>query len=301
MFKHLIPVCLTLHDGAAAAPAPSGTQAPAVGQQGKGGAPVATTQPAAVSQPAANTQAPAAPTPEERTANYEKFKAEHKDLFDADFQKAFNPRFKQLTTKAEAAEAQSKKLSPLMDVLSKAYGDSDPEKLTEQFMKQSTLIDDLAEKSGMTRDGFLNDLATKRENAELKAAQTSFQNQQTFEQNKQRWDAEAIEVQKRFKDFNWIQEAGANPLFAKLLNNGVPMMNVVTSIHPEWIAQQVGQQTTQQMVSTIMAGQRPVEAGASQQPAAATSVDPSKLSRKQLADYRTRIRNGEKIDFKTTF
>jgi hypothetical protein len=314
----LFPVCLTIHDGGAAAPAAggtpqAGTQQPAQGQQAETGDsnPVVlygkqpdSKAPAAGEKQSTqtNTQQPDAETPEARKARYEQLiKGEFKDLFTADTQQIINRRFKEVKTLEENLKA----YDPLVDILAAKYDlkDTTPQKLVEAIEKDTKFFEDLADSAGMTVEQFKSYLALQRENANLRNqinadAEAKKTAQRNIELNQQ-----AAALKAKYPSFDMMAEitnAVTGAKFAELLNLGVDVKSAFEAVHFDEIMSgaivAAGKKAEENVISNIQAkGARPKEAGIVPNPGVIVKQDPSQFTQEDMEEIRRRVERGERI------
>ena len=105
------------------------------------------------------------------------------------------------------------------------------------------------------------------------------------------------EVRRVHPEFNW-QEELKNPLFGQLVLAGAEAMAAYETVHRQEMLEQAmryaASRTRKQVAGSVMSGMgRVAENGG--RSIAVTGSDPSKLTSKELADIRRRVRDGEKI------
>ena len=171
-FLKLFPICLYIHDGAAAAGAAAGAAAPgesgaaADGDNGGTKLPDITIRGKKITgendgpkvlygkqddstDAEGKKEATGTQTPEERKAAFKELaNGEYKDEFTSYFQETFDKRFKDTKAIKEQLDA----YKPIADLLSDKYGitDGDPKKIAEAVQGDNQLWEDMAEDAGMT-------------------------------------------------------------------------------------------------------------------------------------------------------
>lgn len=325
----LFPVCLTIHDGAAAAAAPageggatsdgqalggaqlpeitirgkklSGEDKPAVlyGKQPEGTTPVAGEKATPSAKPAGSQ---AEQTPEQRQAAFkELINGEYKDEFKSYFQETFDKRFKGVKTTQEQLDA----LKPTVDLLADKYGitDGDPKKLADAVNNDNKLWEELAEDAGMTVQQYKEFAGMKRELNQSHVREQQADKQAQQNQLWQDWtkQTEALKASK-YPKLDLGAEILANPEFAKLLNAGSTVEMAYQAIHFDdivsGVVQTVGKRAEEAVTNRLQTkSARPSEAGASTNPGIVVKDDPAKMTNAELKEVALRARRGEQIKF----
>lgn len=232
-----------------------------------------------------------------RAELYKKFKLDFKNEFDSEMEKAIKGRLKN-------ANSFKSKVTPIIDMLCEKYGCSanDLDALSNAVTEDESFYEEEALKEGMTVAQLKQMKKLKREN---KAFKDAYEARQQQEQEQSVWNAlqeEAESVKNIYSTFDLRTELN-NPAFSKLLKSNVPMQTAYEVIHKDEIisaTMQIASQRAAERVANSVASNkaRPSENGMSNQGPVITRVDISKLTSKQMEEYKARARKGEKITFK---
>lgn len=228
---------------------------------------------------------------------YKKFKLDFKNEIDSEMEKAIKGRLKK-------ANVFKGKVTPIIDLLCEKYGCSsdDLDALSKAVTEDESFYEEEALKEGMTVAQLKQMKKLKREN---KAFKDAYEARQQQEQEQSVWNAlqeEAESVKNIYSSFDLKTELN-NPAFSRLLKSNVPMQTAYEVIHKDEIipmAMQIASQKAAERVANSVASNkaRPSENGMTNQSPAITRVDISKLTSKQMEEYKARARKGEKITFK---
>lgn len=239
-------------------------------------------------------------------------KASFDDLLkDADYKKAFDNRVRSaVRNRFKAVDEEKAALQPMYEALCRKYSIdvSDPDNIDLKALAAAVSADDdLFEKEaaemGVTVEGLRKIRTAERQMREVDRARKE-------EQSRQAWQAlqtESEQLKHVYPSFDMEKEFN-DPQFGKLVAslqaNGftAPLRTAFESVHRDELMsgamQYAAQRTKQQIANGIQSGSvRPNEAGAAQT-AVQAAIDPSKLTRKQIADIRERAMRGEKITFR---
>lgn len=107
-------------------------------------------------------------------------------------------------------------------------------------------------------------------------------------------------------DFDFDSEFQGNKEFGQLVSSGVSVKNAYFATHTdEFLSSAMkaaSQKATQQVVSSVISGQRRINDGASKSTGAASfGIRVEDLTNEQLEEYSRRVLNGERIDFVTNY
>jgi len=327
-FLALLPVNLRLFDGegagaggGAAAPSESaGEGAPAGSPSGQSTAPgkkgdnkpvvmygkqpesakaePAKAEPAKPEGQAANVQK----TPEQRTQEYQKFRTEYKDLFDAEAQNIINKRFRETKT----LETNLAAMNPIVEILAEKYSTTDMNVLASKVKAES--LESLAEAANMTVEQYEETMKLRQENKQLKVKQDSIDAEARLNTRIAKWHEEAAKLAGTpenpgpYPKFN-LKAESQNDQFIALLNSGVTVKAAYEVIHMDEIlnntAVTVAKKTEEGVIDNIKArGSRPDENAAK---GGASGVifkaDVSKLTKEDRAEIARRAARGENIQF----
>lgn len=245
------------------------------------------------SQDAAGNETPAA-APEDLNAEFDalvKGDGKYRDVYGKRVQKAVFERMK--GTKAAVDRLNS--FSGAFEVLAARYGcaPDDPE-LANKIAQDTGLLDEVAMKNG--RDpGTEMELARAR--AQSEQANALIQ-RILADQEMQRWQAEAAELQAKYPDFN-LDEQMQNPDFTDLLrNHNVTLEGAYMALNHDKVIQQTVRRAEKRVMDTVAAGKnRPRENGMGSQAGAAMSKDPMQMSTAEIRKWQEAVARGERVSF----
>lgn len=222
---------------------------------------------------------------------------EYKDLYQEEFQRVFDRRFKQV--KGMEAELASNK--EVIDMLKSRYGVDDVAKLKTALSEDTEYWESVAEQHGMTVEQYHAMQKLERENAELKAIRQRQIGQQQFQQQIDSWYKEADRVKELYPSFDFKTEA-QNPEFLSLLRNGNTVEHAYKVLHFDELTQNAARVAAQTADAQAQArikqkASRPSENGTSSKSAVIVKNDVASLSRRERAEIARRVARGEKISF----
>lgn len=235
----------------------------------------------------------------ERKANWEKAKADYKDLYTAENQRMIDKRFRE-TKELEARNAEQ------LNVLSKVaarYGidPTNTAELAKAIDADQGFLQEQADRAGMTLQQYQQFTDLKMQNAQLMAAQQAQQQAAQRAAMVQRLEAEEAQVKEVYPTFDLEKEAG-NPEFTGLLKRGVPMKKAFEVLHMDELMQGAMQYTAAKVQQTtarnIQARQaRPDEGAAAKAAPVTTKVDVHKLTKADRERYAQEVMRGKVITF----
>lgn len=222
---------------------------------------------------------------------------EYKDLYQQEFQRVFDRRFKEV--KGMEAELASNK--EVIDMLKSRYGVDDVAKLKTALSEDTEYWESVAEQHGMTVEQYHAMQKLERENAELKAIRQRQIGQQQFQQQIDNWYKEAEKVKELYPSFDFKTEA-QNPEFLSLLRNGNSVEHAYKVLHFDELTQnaaRVAAQTADAQAQARMKqkASRPSENGTSSKSAVIVKNDAASLTRRERAEIARRVARGEVIKF----
>lgn len=250
------------------------------------------------------TEAPQQDTPEpnpEPTFD-ELIRGKYKQEYQQRTQQLIDTRFKSHRQQMEA-------LQPILTTLGTRYGlDPASKDFAQQLMQRvsgdDALLEDEADRQGMTVDQLRTQQADRAELAALRSFKASLDAQQAVAGIQQQWQQEAAELAQMYPGFDLDSEVnGPNgEQLLSMLRSGVPMSNAYKALHMDELLpgaiKQAVETTQQRTVDNIRArGLRPDEAAAGGQ-ARATQVraaDPAQWTPQQMAEAIEQARLGKKI------
>ena len=218
---------------------------------------------------------------ERRKAFDDLINGEYKDLYQENFQRVFDRRFKEV--KGMEAELASNK--EVIDMLKSRYGVEDVNGLKTALTEDTEYWERVAEEHGMTVDQYHAMQKLERENEELKAIRQRQIGQQQFQQQIDNWYKEADKVKELYPSFDFKTEA-QNPEFLSLLRNGNSVEHAYKVIHFDELTQnaaRVAAQTADAQAQARMKqkASRPSENGTSSKSAVIVKNDVSKETPKE--------------------
>lgn len=229
---------------------------------------------------------------------------QYKAEYDARVKKALDGRYKEFTALKERQE----KSLPVWEMLADKYGvrpgedgSIDQDAIAKAIMDDDSYYEDEAMEKGITVAQLKEIRAMERENADLKKQVE----QQTQEAEDRAFfsqlvaDGEALKA--IYPGFD-IQAEMANPQFARLIMNGVPVKGAFEAVHMDEImggAMQYAAQRVTEKVSNAYAANkaRPRENGASSNLPSSSQFDPTRLTKEQRKELRERVYRGEEVSF----
>lgn len=232
-------------------------------------------------------------------------KGQYKKEFGAKVQEAVNKRFKNQQDYKDKWDG----LSPLLSALGQRYGvqagadgELDLEALKEQIENDKSLYEEEAFRRGMSVEDLQQMKRLEYENAQLRRQQEMTAEEQRNQAAFQKLVEAGEELKQIYPDFDLGYELG-NPEFGRLIAVDIPLKTAYEIVHKDEILEggmrYAVQQTQKKIVNSIQAGQRrPVENGASGQGAADSGrIDPSKLTRADIARIKREAERGARITF----
>jgi len=163
-------------------------------------------------------------SPEERAAAYKKFKAEFKDLYDQDVQGHISRRMKKFTgleQNLKELDADMKKVMKILNVSDRKQALAELEKI------QQKRLEDEAYEKGMSVEEYRREMERERKLAEIAAWERK---QEEIRQKAAKHQADAIELQRIYPEFNLRAEA-LNPQFVQLIDEGMSIKAAYEIVH----------------------------------------------------------------------
>lgn len=222
---------------------------------------------------------------------------EYKDLYEENFQKVFDRRFKQV--KSLEADLQAQK--PILDKLMARYGVEDVAQLDKALTEDTEYWERVADEHGMTVEQYHAMQKLERENAELRAIRQREEAHTQARSQIDAWYQEANKVKELYPSFDFKVEA-QNPEFINLLKRGIDVEHAYKILHFDEITNNAAKEAarmadarTQERIK--QKASRPSENGTSSQSAAIVKNDVSLLTRKERAEIARRVARGDIIRF----
>ena len=222
---------------------------------------------------------------------------EYKDLYQEEFQRVFDRRFKQV----KGMEADLAAQKPILDMLRSRYGVDDVAGLQKALTEDTEYWERIAEDHGMTVEQYHAMQKLEQENAELRAIRERQIGQQQVQQQLDKWYKDAEKVKEIYPSFDFKTEV-KNPQFLGMLKSGVPVEHAYKMIHFDELTQNAARVAAQTADAQAQArikqkASRPSENGTSSQSAAIVKDNVSNLTRAERAEIARRVQRGEKIVF----
>lgn len=234
-----------------------------------------------------------------RKAFQDRIKGEDKDLFQEEFQRVFNGRFREAKATEESLAAQK----PIMDLLMQRHGieDGDPTKLLKAIENDESYWRQAAEEAGYSVEQYKAVQKLERENAEFHRKEQLRIGQERANQQLRLWQQQEAEAKTDYPNLDLNTEL-TNPEFRDLLKNGVPVKFAYELIHRQEINDAIARTAAQNMEQQVTArmkakAARPAENGTSSQSAAIVKDDVNQLSSRDVLEVAKRVGQGKKISF----
>ena len=277
------------------------------------GAPAAAQSPGVNGHDAAVQKAETRPASEETTPD---LNARFEEMVNGEYREIYNERMQTMIrdrlqkTNARHAKEQDdlqKKLDKsngILNLIGSKYGilDGDLDKLQKEVENDKTYWEDAAAKEGMSVDQYMHMKKIEQENANFRKAQEDAARIQQKNKILEKWNSEAEELKKIYRDFD-LQKEAQNPDFTRLLASNVNMRTAYEVLHHDDIMggamAYTAQTVAKKQIDAIKSGQsHPEEGAAKSAQAVKTSKDISKMSLQELKEQARRARNGETITFR---
>lgn len=239
--------------------------------------------------------------PEDLSAEFEKLvKGKYKDVYDSRVKDTISKRFK-------SAEADRNRLSEYEDALFVLYDkyDIEPgnlEAIKEAIAKDSELLEERAEREGLSVEQYKYQKKLEAENRRLESEQRRRKARAQADALYEKWEEEAADLRNTYPDFNLKQEASSNAEFMSYLENGMSVRKAYEASHVQELIsgaiQMATKETRKNTIDTVRArGMRPRENG--MQPKASLKVKKniSSLSDEEMDRINKRVARGETVTF----
>lgn len=224
--------------------------------------------------------------------------------YNARVKKALDGRYKEF---AGLKERQNKAM-PMFALLAGKYGvepgedgSFDQDAIMQAILDDDSYYEDEALSKGMSVAQLKETKRLERENAELKQ-QVEMRNR---EDEDRAFFADLVqqgEAAKQFYPTFDLQAELANPQFARLVMNGVPVKGAFEAVHMNEIMggamQYAAQRVTEKVSNAYQANKgRPRENGTSSNLPVSSEFNPAALTKEQRRAIRERVNRGEKVSF----
>lgn len=222
---------------------------------------------------------------------------EYKDLYQENFQRVFDRRFKEVKGMETDLAAQK----PILDKLMARYGVSDVAELDKALTEDTEYWERVAEEKGMTVEQYHAMQRLEQENAELREIRKRQIGQQQFQQQIDDWYKQADKVKEIYPSFDFKTEA-QNPEFLSLLKNGNTVEHAYKVLHFDELTQNAARVAAQTADAQAQArikqkASRPSENGTSSKSAVIVKNDVANLTRRERAEIARRVARGDTISF----
>ena len=237
----------------------------------------------------------------ERRAEFRRLvEGDYKDLYESEFQKAFDRRFRNARETQERLDA----ITPLIDSLAARYDieSGDIGALTEAINKDQSYWESAADDAGMTVEQYQNFLKYKSDSRRLEEMRVQREKNVFAQRQMEAWNNAAREVREAYPEFD-IDSMAEDPAFMSMLRAGVPMKHAYEVLNLTGIkaqaAREAAEATEKNVVDGIRAkGARPRENGISSQSGITAGIDVSNISDAQIEEALARARRGETVTFR---
>lgn len=230
-------------------------------------------------------------------------KGQYKKEFGAKVQEAVNKRFKNQQDYQEKWD----RLSPLLGMLGQRYGvgpgengEIDLNALQQQITNDTSLYEQEAFDRGMRPEDLQLIKQLEYENEQLRRVNEANAMEEQSQAAYRALVEEGEHLKSVYPDFDLGLEM-QNPDFGRLIAVDIPLRTAYEIVHKDEIMEgsmrYAVQQTEEKIANSIKSGmKRPAENGTQGQSAGNQGrLDPSKLTREQLAEIKRRAERGERI------
>ncbi len=241
-----------------------------------------------------------AEAPADRNAEWQKLiSGEYREQFQKQVQGIIDKRF----AKYKGLEEQSGRTSQVLEKVAARYGldGSDLSALEKAIDGDAKLLQDQADKAGMTVEQYREYSQALRENRLYKQQAENRQRDMAVQQQISQWQQQAEQVKQMYPGFDMDQEM-RNPNFVSILKSGVDMMTAYRSAHFDELMrggmQYAAAASQAQTARNIAARQsRPMEGAAGGNPAIVTKSDVKKLTKADREEIARQVMRGKTISF----
>lgn len=242
----------------------------------------------------------------ERAEAFAKFKADYKAEFDSEVQGIVKERLRKSKDFEKQANEYRNKTSKVLEPLAVKYGlnSNDIDAIVEAVEKDNSYFEEEAYRRGMDVSELRHLKQIERENERFKAQQQD----ELLRQRQQEWysqlASQADETKKFYPGFDMQAEIENNPQFKMLVEKDVDVKTAYEVTHKDDViaaAMKYAADSTAEKMrnSTLQNAKRPSENGLTQNNAIKTTTDISKLTPKEMEEFKERARRGEKVTFQS--
>lgn len=242
------------------------------------------------------TELPKQQTPEERAAEYQKFKEKYKDLYGEDVRKQIERRYAPMNRMQEQLRA----YEPLMQMLSVRYGveSTNVKGIMQALEADNSFFEEKALEAGMPVERYKEFMSLQAKNQAFELAQKRSENIRQEQETWARWDREAEICKSHHPEFDIRSEIENNPTFVRLLGSGADVLTAYRATHFDDLAQDLitrsEKETKKRAADTIRAGaSRPIEGASGGTPPAGRKVDIMGMSKEEFAKLRKDMMSGK--------
>ena len=236
-----------------------------------------------------------------RSAEFDSYIAEHKDLYEAKLKQQLDRRMKGAARDIDALKGQNARYDALAQAIAQRYGKdvTDLDGLEKAVREDESWLEEQAARNGLTVEQQKHMNAIEAENARFKAAREEAERLAAREATLHRWQAEADQLKQIYPDFDLDTEA-ANPAFADLVGKGVAMRTAYEVVHHDELVtgamQYAVNRATDAVAASVRAnGMRPTEGAGGNSAPSAMKLDVEHMTKEQRADIIRRVMSGERI------
>ena len=204
------------------------------------------------------------------------------------------------TAKSKQATESLEKLAPVMQLLSKKYGVAadDYDAISKAVVDDDEYYEEKAMQMGVSTDVVKQLESAERATRQAEEEKQRFINEQKLQEHIAKLNAQAIELSKRYPDFDLRRELD-NPVFRRMTapDQIFSLEDAYEFVHRKEIQENIRRQSAQAVSNAIQSNKnRPAEGGASKSNnASVQTFDYRNATREQREALKARIRAGEKI------
>lgn len=239
--------------------------------------------------------------PKDLSAEFEELiKGKYKDLYDARVKDTLSKRFKN-------AEADRNRLGEYEDALFVLYDKYDIEPgnlngLKEAIAKDGELLEERAEREGLSVEQYKYQKKLEAENRRLEAEQRKRAAKEQADALYEQWESESAELRNVYPHFNLKKEASENPEFMSYLESGMSVRKAFEAAHIQELIsgaiQMATKETRKNTIDTVRArGLRPRENGMQSKAPLKVKKNISNLSNEDMDRINKRVARGETVTF----
>ncbi|MBQ8429090.1 MAG: hypothetical protein IJX30_03225 [Clostridia bacterium] len=224
-------------------------------------------------------------------------KGKFKDVYNRNVQSIIDRRLKNVAPLKERLA----KTDPIIDMLSKKYGEDDVDRLTAAIENDSSFFEQEAAKRGLDVEQFKTVYKAERESEAMRLENERLKAERDAQEAVAKWQQQSEEI-KRIYDpaFDFAAECERNESFTDLLKRGVDALVAYKATHTDDLvanamqvaAQKVAEKTAKAVQSR---GQRPAEGGTAGG-VVSGKIDVNSLTGQDIRSILDRVAKGEQIN-----